>query len=370
MPGRTESARPSPEALLRQAQAEERDATRGKLKIFLGYVSGVGKSHRMLDEGRRRRKRGQDVVVGAVQPTVTPDVQALLDQLEVIPLREHAGLPAMDVDMILRRHPGVCIIDGLAYDNPPGSRNAQRWQDVEKILSAGISVVTSLNLQYIEEYRERVEQITGKLVRTTVPVSFIHEADEIEIVDAPAEMISGAATEPAPGGGPSHQQKLQALREIALLLAADVVDRQLEKYLQSEGLHSQWGTQERILVCITPRSDATTIIQSGQRNANRFHGELYAVYVRQPELTAADQQALDRNLQIAREADAHVFVLEGEDPVDAIVDFARSHGITQIFIGHSLRENWKSRWFGDPVDQLIRSARGIDIQVFPHTGSR
>jgi two-component system sensor histidine kinase KdpD len=367
MPNPGESRRPSPEALLRQVQAEEREANRGTLKIFLGYASGVGKSHRMLDEGRRRRRRGQDVVVGAVQPTVSLDVRALLDQLEVIPPRVQSSSLVMDVDAILRRHPGICVIDGLAYDNPPGSRHSYRWQDVEEILAAGVSVVTSLNLQYIEEYSERVEQITGKKVNTTVPVSFIHEADEIEIVDAPAEMISEAATTPGPSSGPSREQKLEALREIALLLAADVVDRQLEKYLERQGLHSQWGTQERILVCITPRSDASPMVRSGQRNANRFHGELYVVYVRQPELSARDQQALDRNLQIAREASAQIHVLEGENPIEAIVEFARLHGITQIFIGHSQRENWKSRWFGDPVDDLIRSAKGIDIQVFPHT---
>lgn len=287
------------------------------------------------------------MVVGAIQPNVSPDVQELVDQSEVIPLR-----PAvMDVDAILRRRPGVCIIDGLAYDNPPGSRHAHRWQDVEEILSAGISVVTSLNLQYIEEYRAQVEQITGKKVTSTVPVSFIHGADEIEMVDAPA-------------------LELQALREIALLLAADVVDRQLESYLQRQGLHSQWGTQERILVCVTPRSDASSMIKSGQRNADRFHGDLYVVYVRQQDLNAADQQALDRNLELAREAGAQLHVLEGEDPIEAIVDFARSHGITQIFIGHSQRESWTARWFGDPVDRLIRSAKGIDIQVFPRTERR
>jgi two-component system sensor histidine kinase KdpD len=366
---RRNSGRRSPEALLRQIQAEERDARRGKLKIFLGFASGVGKSHRMLDEGRRRRMRGQDVVVGAVQPTLPPDVIDLLAHLEIVPARYVDGSPAMDLDAILRRHPGVCIIDGLAYDNPPGLRHAKRWQDVEEILSAGISVLASLNLQYIEEHREQVEQITGKRVTTTVPVAFIHQADEIEIVDAPAEVSSGAAVNEA-GSGPLQNSKLRVLREIALLLAADVVDRQLEKYLQFEGLHTQWGTQERILVCITPRSDAYRIVKSGKRNANRFHGELHVVYVRQPQLSFPDQQALERNLEIAHVAGAQVHVLEGEDPIEAIVDFARSHGITQIFIGHSRRENWKSRWFGDPVDKLIRSAKGIDIQVFPHTDIR
>jgi len=363
-----ERNRPSPEALLRQVQAEEREANQGKLKIFLGYASGVGKSHRMLDEGRRRRMRGQDVVVAAIQPTLSAEVRELLDGLEVLPPRKNMGPSVMDLDAILRRRPGVCIIDGLAYDNPPGSRHAKRWQDVDEILNAGISVLTSLNLQYIEEHRQQVTQITGKVVSTAVPVAFIHKADEIEIVDAPAEMPSGDAV--SPDRAASQHQKLQALREIALLLAADVVDRQLETYLEREGLQSKWGTQERILVCITPRSDASRIIRSGERNANRFHGELHVVYVRQPELSQADQQALDRNLQFARDAGAQIHVLEGEDPIDAIVDFARSRGITQIFIGHSQRENWKSRWFGDPVDQLIRSAKGIDIQVFPHTDSR
>jgi two-component system sensor histidine kinase KdpD len=356
---RNEPNRPNPEALLRQLQAEERQSKRGKLKIFLGYASGVGKSHRMLDEGRRRKMRGQDVVVGAIQPSLSPDAAEVLGQLETIAPRQVAGSPVMDLDAILRRHPEVCIIDGLAYDNPPGSRHARRWQDVEEILSAGISVGTSLNLQYIEEHRDQVAHITGKRVATTVPVSFIHQADEIEIVDAPAAQA-----------GASEHQKLQALREIALLLAADVVDRQLEKYLQLEGLPTQWGTQERILVGITPRSDASRIIRSGQRNATRFHGELYVVYVRQPELSAGDREALDRNLAIAREANASIHVLEGEDPIEAIVEFARSHGITQIFTGHSLRENWISRWFGDPIDRLIRSAKGIDIQIFPHTDGR
>jgi two-component system, OmpR family, sensor histidine kinase KdpD len=367
---RTEWGKRTPEELLRQLHAEERAARRGKLKVILGYASGVGKSHRMLDEGRRRQMRGQDVVVGAIQLSLPPDVQELLSHLEVVPQRLLSGTPVMDLEAILRRRPGVCIIDGLAYDNSPGSRHEKRWQDVEEILSAGISVLASLNLQYIEERREQVEQISGKRVTTTVPVHFIHEADEIEIVDAPADAGAGTAAHNTSGTGPSPQQKLQALREIALLLAADVVDRQLTKYLQLEGLRTQWGTHERILVCITPRSDASTLIRSGQRNTNRFHGELHVVYVRQPDLSDTDQAALDKTLEVAREAGAQIHVLEGEDPIEAIVDLARSQGITQIFIGHSRQDSWRTRWFGDPVDQLIRSAKGIDIQVFPHSDVR
>lgn len=367
---RKQPVKRSPEELLRQVQAEERGAARGQLKIILGYASGVGKSQRMLAEGTRRLMRGQDVAVGAIQPSLPPDAEELLNHLEVIPERLVSGAPVMDLDAILRRRPGVCIIDGLAYDNPPGWRHPKRWQDVEDILSAGISVLTSLNLQYIEERREQVERISGKRVTTTVPVHFIQEADEIEIVDAPADADAGATAHRTSETGPSQQQKLQALREIALLLAADVVDRQLTKYLQSKGLQTHWGTHERILVCITPRSDGSTLIKSGQRNANRFHGELHVVYVRQPELSETDQAALDRSLEVAREAGARIHVLEGDDPIEVIVECARSQGITQLFIGHSKQDNWRTRWFGDPVDHLIRSAKGIDIQVFPHIDTR
>src|ERR1700674_1061084 len=183
----SEIRRKTPEELLRECQAEEAAATRGHLKIFLGYASGVGKSFRMLDEARRRRERGQDVVVGAVQPRVPPEVEALLEKLEVIPLKTVGQGSAIDLEALIQRHPAVCFIDGLAYDNPPGLRNRTRWQDVEELLRAGIKVIGSVNIQYVAELREQVEAITGKHVEQTVPVSFLNGADEIEIVDAPPE---------------------------------------------------------------------------------------------------------------------------------------------------------------------------------------
>src|ERR1700689_814282 len=174
------TSRLSPEELLRRVQAEEEYERRGRLKIFLGYASGVGKSFRMLDEGRRRKARGQDVVVGAIQPKMAPDLATLLQKLEVIPLQTAGGIPYMDVETILKRHPGVCLVDGLAYDNPPARPNAHRWQDVEQLLRAGIAVITSVNLQYVEEMREAVERIrlSGKHVTVTVPESFLRTADE------------------------------------------------------------------------------------------------------------------------------------------------------------------------------------------------
>jgi two-component system sensor histidine kinase KdpD len=359
--------RRTPEELLQQAQAEETYERRGKLKVFLGYASGVGKSFRMLDEGRRRSERGQDVVVGAIQPKTSPEIDSLLNKLEVIPLGYADGIPVMDLPAILKRHPGVCLVDGLAYDNPPGSRNPSRWQDVEELLEAGISVISSVNIQYIDELRARVEKITHKGVTQTVPLSFLHSADEIVVVDAPPEMcMTRGGDGQTQAETYSEAQKLSELREIALLLAADVVDRQLEAYLQRNGITQTFGAQERILVCITPRANGSAMIESGRRNADRFHGDLTVAYVSQPEISADDQGALERNLAIARAANAHIEILDGEDAIDTILKFARERGITQIFVGHSARERWWQNLTGTPLDRLIRGANDIDVRVFPH----
>jgi len=360
MPAR--DGRPDPELLLRQVQAEERSARRGRLKVFLGYSSGVGKTFTMLDEGRRRHERGQDVVVAAIQDKRPPETDALLAALDVVPMRRLNDKAFIDLEAVLRRRPGVCLIDGLAWKNPSGSRNEQRWQDVEVLLESGISVLTTVNLQYIAEYASRVGDITGKQVSETVPLEFLHRADEIEIVDAPAI----DALRHAVNAAADRENELKALRELALLAAADVVDRQLESYLERAGIAPQWGMQERILVCMTARSDASDMIASGERNARRFHGELFAVYVEQQHLTKSDEEQLGWNVNTARRAGARVEMLQGEDPVDAILRFATDHGITQIFIGHTRRSGWWTGIVGTPVDRLIRRAEGMDVQVFPH----
>jgi two-component system sensor histidine kinase KdpD len=361
--------RPDPEQLLRQLQAEEQYARRGRLKIFLGYAGGVGKSFRMLDEARRRRTRGEDVVVGAIQPKVSAEVEALLQKMQVIPLRTIGGVPTMDVEAILRRHPQVCVVDGLAYDNPPGSLHSKRWQDVEHLLSAGISVITTVNLQHIEDRREEVERITGKHVTETVPESFLRNADEIEIVDAPPDFCLQSGTSPLVAGETSATtslpQQLSGLREIALLLAADVVDYQLEAYLARHGIEQLWGAHERILVCVSPYADAAEMIASGRRNAERFHGELFVAYVNRPDITLEEKTLLERNLSHAQAAGARIEALDGEDPAHTIMQFARAHGITQIFLANRMSNNWWDHIFGTPVDHLIRAAENIDVRVFP-----
>jgi len=336
--------RPDPDELLRRVQAEERRGRRGRLKVFLGYAPRVGKSLRMFDEGRRRKERGQDVVVAAAQNDIAGSVRDIVSRLEVIPSLSGA----IDLPAVFRRHPEVCLIDQLAYPNPPGSRNPERWQDVEEILGQGIAVITAVNVQYIREQQAAVERFTRKRAATGIPEKFLHEADEIEVVDAPPDVTMG------------DPRVLTELRELALLLAADVVDRQLQAYLDSHGVSACWGAQERILVCLTPRSNARAMLESGHRNARRFHGALLAAYVEQPALDDADRARLDAHLSLAREMGAQVHCLEGGDFAATILDFAREQRITQLFLGHSQRDR-------SPVEKLIDAAEDFDVRLFPHT---
>jgi two-component system sensor histidine kinase KdpD len=339
---------------LRQIEAAERAERRGQLKIFLGYASGVGKSFKLFDEGRRRRERGEDVVIAGTQPASPRESEDVIRALPTIPTIDVGGTPVIDVSAILARRPQVVLIDGLAYDNPPGSRHSKRYQDVEELLDAGISVTTSINLAYITEEQEFVHDVLGTTKAETVPQAFIDRADEVVVVDAPPEGDTGI-----------EEHQLSLLRQRALLLTADVVDRQLEDYLRLHGVQSTWGTQERILVCMTPRANAAKMLASGRRNADRFHGELRAIYVTQENLTAEDRMALERNVTLARAQQAQVETLEGRDPVATILAYARANGITQIFVGHNLRRTWRNRLGGTALDRLIRDAEGIDVRVFP-----
>lgn len=361
----TTDKKPTPEQLLQQLESEEEHQSTGRLKIFLGYASGVGKSFRMLDEGRRRHERGQDVVIGAMQKSLSPDLQSLVSTLEEIPLKTIAGSPVMDLETILARAPKVCLVDGLAYDNPPGSKHSKRWEDVADLLTHGIAVITSVNLQYIEENHERVSAITGKTVTETVPLAFLNKADEIVVVDAPPETCMITSQDGTKSRMTQHQ--LSELREIALLLAADVVDEQLERYLARHGIEQSWGTQERILVVLSPRANADRMLGSGVRNRDRFHGELVTAHFNRPEWSAEQRASVEKGLQIAKDYGSDIVELDGDDMADTILRFARQRGITQIYVGHKGRDTWYERAFGSSLEKLIRAAEGIDVRVFPHT---
>lgn len=185
------AAHRDPDALLRRVEAAERAAGRGQLKVFLGYASGVGKSFRLFDEGRRRRARGEDVVVAAMQANPSPDLVSLAQDLERIPTVDAEGTAMVDVPAVLVRRPAVCLIDGLAYDYPPGHRHATRYEDIDELLDGGVSVLTSINLEFIREQQAFVAPILGRTRRNTVPQSFIERADEVVVVDAPATEQGG-----------------------------------------------------------------------------------------------------------------------------------------------------------------------------------
>jgi two-component system sensor histidine kinase KdpD len=211
-----------------------------------------------------------------------------------------------------------------------------------------------------------VEAIRGRATTDSVPESFLRTADEIEVVDAPPEYCLTRYQQGGAGADPSLlERQLSQLREIALVLAAEVVDQQLENYLRRQGMEQVYGPHERILVCVTPRSNATVMIRRGRRQADRFHGDLHVVYVQQNQSNPADERILDQNLTCAREAKAQVEILQGADPIAAILQFAAKQGITQIFVGHSQQTGWFSRLRPNPVERLILGADGIDVRIFP-----
>jgi len=285
----------------------------GRLKIFLGYAARVGKSVRMFEEGQRRRARGQDVVIGAVQCRGSADLESIIREFEVIPL---AG-DSVDVPAILQRRPEVCLVDELGNHN--------RWREVEQLCHAGINVVTAVNLQYISP--------------ECVPEHFIHTADELVIVDA----ASG------------HRDE----REQALLLAAQVVEEQLNRYMEHHGISHNWGTQERILVCITARSNTRPMLERAARTAAAFHGHLLALHVGDP-----SSGAVTANLDLARELGAEVHVIDAMDPIATMIRFAREQRVTQVFIGHTQQPRWKF-WSTSGASRLIREAEGMDVRLFP-----
>jgi two-component system, OmpR family, sensor histidine kinase KdpD len=367
MPKPSPPQRPTPEQLLSQIELEERRARRGRLKVFLGYAGGVGKSFQMLDEGRRRRQRGEDIVVCALQSEYPPEVESILRQLEIIPTLKTGESEAINVPAVIHRHPQVALIDGLAYDNPQGSSNAHRWEDVEQLLDAGISVIATVNVQYLQKLQDEVERITGHRASSTIPSGFLDRtADEIAIVDAPAaDTLEREQTSRNRASELAERHKLSRLRELALLVAASVVDRQLESYLRSHGIDQTWGVQERILVCISPRIRADRMLESGRRNADRFQGEFHVVYVQERARSQQERRILEQNMNYARELGAQVEILHSFDTADAVLKCAREKGITQIFVGHSTRHGLWNRIWINLVDRLIRSAEGIDVIVYP-----
>lgn len=375
----TEPTRPNPDALLTYAQAEEQQQTRGKLKIFLGYVAGVGKTYAMLGAAHQRKAEGVDVVVGYVETHGRSETEDLLAGLEIIPRQqvEYRGvtLPEMDVDTVLARRPQLALVDEFAHTNAPSSRHPKRYQDVEELLAAGIDVYTTLNIQHLESLNDVVAQITGVTVRETVPDRLLDEVNEIELIDLPpAELLQrlqeGKVYVPEQAARAIEKffrpGNLAALREMALRRAAERVDEQMRAYMQTRAIPGPWPAADRLLVCVSPSPLSERLVRAARRLADPLDAEWFAIYVETPghaRLPEADRDRVARTLRLAEELGGKSINLPGRTVMEAIVTYAQQHNITKIIAGKPLRPRWQELFRGSLVDQLIHHSGDIDVYV-------
>src|SRR5512142_2538878 len=369
--------RPDPEALLAQAQAEE--LGRGKLKIFLGYAAGVGKTFAMLEAAHQRKREGLDVVVGYIETHKRAETEGMLAGLEVLPRAaiEYRGikLTEMDVDGVLTRHPALVLVDEMAHTNAPGARHAKRYQDIEEILDAGIDVYTTLNIQHLESLNDVVAQVTGVIVHETVPDRVIDEASDIEVIDLPPEELLVRLKEGkvyiADQAARAireffRQGNLTALREMALRRAAERVDDQMRSYMRTRAIPAVWPASERLLVCISPSPYAEKIVRTARRLADELNADWFVVYVEvatQPELNPENRARIDATLRLAESLGAKARTISGHSIEEAVFTYARKHNITKIVVGKPLRPRWREWLSGSVVDQLVYASGDIDIYV-------
>ncbi|MEW6277094.1 MAG: universal stress protein [Candidatus Eremiobacterota bacterium] len=334
---------------------------RAPLKVYLGYASHTGKTWRLLEEARRRKARGEDVVVGWVRTQDRPQLSELLTGLEVIPAREGA----LDLEAILGRAPRVCVIDELAHSNPAGSRHPHRWQDVEALLNAGIAVVTAMNIQYLEGLRSSITGLLGSAPEETVPDDLVRGADEVLVVDASPDSVAARAMT---GSEPTLSTRaLLELRELALLYSAAAVDEEVLEYRHEHHIGTVWETRERVLVCITAYGRAPYLIQRGAQTAERWKGELWAIYVTPDatwsNLSREDADRVRSYLDLARARGARVEIVEDADPARGILSFARQRDITKILLGHAAAYPFRGALSRTVAGRILHEAAGIDVHL-------
>ncbi len=371
------SKKPTPEELLARLQRDERAAGRGRLKLFLGFAAGVGKTYEMLQEAnRRKQERGQDVVIGYVETHKRPDTAAQVRDLEIVPRKkmEYKGVAfeEMDINAVIARRPQWVVVDELAHTNVPGSPHAKRYEDVLDILAAGINVLSTMNVQHLESLNDTVQQITGVKVRETVPDWVLGEADEIVSIDiTPRALIHRLER-----GDVYPQEKvpqalenfftegnLSALREIALREVAGEVNRSVQFYREEHAVTAPWRTQERVMVCISPDKPSDHLLRRGWRISRRLRAELVAVYVATNKITHDQQRVLDADFTLAQRLNIRIEQLSGRGVAEALAEFALKHQVSQIVIGHSGRTAWQEFLQGAVVNKLIRLVKGIDVLV-------
>ncbi len=369
--------RRTPEEILQ----EIRRMSRGRHRIYLGAAPGVGKTYAMLSDAHGAREQGVDVVIGIVDTHDREETLAMVQDLEVVPLRQtvHKGLPVgeLDVPAIMERAPDLVLVDELAHTNPQEAVHPKRYQDVEDLLAAGIHVWSTVNVQHMESLNDTVRQITGIQVRETIPDSIVKDADEVRLIDLTPEALLDRLKR-----GKVYQRNinqalqnffragnLTALRELALRAVADDTDDRLESYMHRHAIEGPWPTQDRIMVAVTPSPNGARLLRRGYRTARRLKGEFYVVVVRpegQTTFAEEDETRLGSHLTLAEQLGAHVVQLHNNNIAHALVQFAREHHITQMVLGESLRTRWQEIWRGSVISEVLRQTSNIDILVVGH----
>ena len=372
-------SRPSAEEMLDRIRRRAGAGARGRHRVYLGIAPGVGKTYTALEELIRRKQRGTDVVLGFLETHGRPLTAELAASLEAVPRKQipYKGVivEEMDTEAVIRRNPAVALVDELAHTNAPGSKHEKRWQDVEDLLNAGITVISTVNIQHLESLADIVENITGIHVRERVPDRIIDEADEVELID----MSPHALRQRMKHGNiypPDRAERalesffregnLMALREMALRKVAQVCEQDLEEYMQQKNIDAAWSAGERVMVCIDDQLQAQNLVRRGWRMANRYHTELLAVFVETPRWASAspeEKRALEENLRFAEDLGATPMRVQGSDVATALMQVAHDKNVGSIIIGHSRHGRLHELVRGSIVQNLLRLAGDVDVHV-------
>jgi two-component system sensor histidine kinase KdpD len=362
---------------------------RGRLKIFLGYAAGVGKTYQMLSEAHELAKRGVDVVIGYFEPHGRRDTIAMAEGLEAVPRQviEYRGsrFEEMDTDALIRRHPQVAVIDEFPHTNVPGSVRQKRWEDVDLVLDAGIDVLTTMNVQHLESLNDQIWQSTGVRVRETIPDWVVKQADEVVMVDLTPRALLNRLERGVVYAPERAQAALQnffreptlvALRELAMRQTAHAVESRhpVDEPSHHEALATAHIRPDRLLLVIGPEPASAALIRRGRRVADYIRADCLAVYVsRTPglqHLTPQQRDSLQRQLNFATALHIETRILNGDDVAEAVVTFARAEGVTQIFITRHNESALRSRLGSGLVQRLVNLARDMQVTVVSDRSSR
>lgn len=369
----------SPDDALKICATEEK----GKLKIFLGYAPGVGKTYTMLNEANRRYSRGEDVVIGYFESHGRLDTINQIKSLPELPLKEISynsiTFKELNVPLIIERNPKLVLVDELAHTNAPGSKNKKRYEDVIEILNAGINVYATVNIQHLESLNDVISQITGVIVQETIPDSIIATA-EVVVIDIPPDSLRKRLKRGNVYKTDLIQRALKnffrignlnALRELTLRQIADEVDCTLNEYKEIHNIHDNWHTAEKVMVSISSNPKSKRLIRFGARIAKKYKCPLYVVYVNcthsiYPKDNPEILKSLDENITLAKKFDATIVTLKGKSISSELIKFSKEKNITKLIIGHSKRTRLQKFFRGSTVNKLLEGSKNIEIIVVPY----